>query len=144
MRTLVLAGFFGMARGASAQSLTVSGSPPTLRIQTATAGLAPNSVTNATTTYTISIPSGAPRKITARLNSAMPAGVTLTATLAAPAGATSSGPVALDATARTVVNNIPNTGATTRSITYRLSATAAAGVITVRSRTVTFTVALAP
>ena len=144
VRTLVLAALVGAARGTGAQSLSVSGSPPTLKIQAATAGLAPNSVSNATTTYTIAIPSGAARKITAQLNSAMPAGVTLTASLAAPAGATSAGAVALDATARTVVNNIPHVGATTRSITYVLSATAAAGVVTVRSRTVTFTIALAP
>jgi hypothetical protein len=144
LRTVVLAAIAGSAHRAGAQSLSVSGSPPTLKIRSATAGLAPNAVTNATTTYTIAIPSGALRKITARLNSAMPAGVTLTAALAAPPGATSSGAVALDATARTVVNNIPNMGATTRSITYVLTATAAAGVVTVRSRTVTFTVALAP
>jgi hypothetical protein len=144
MRTLVLAAFVGAARGTGAQSLSVSGSPPTLKVQTATAGLAPNSVTNATTTYTIAIPSGAARKITAQLNSAMPAGVTLTATFAAPAGATSSGAVALTATAQTVVNNIPHVGSTTRSITYVLSATAAAGVVTVRSCTLTLTIALAP
>jgi hypothetical protein len=126
----------------TAQTMIVSGNPGALRISSAIAGSQPVAVSNAATTYTLIIFGGASRryKITARLNTAMPQDVTLTANLAAPPGGTSLGPVALDATARDVVTNIPGNTIVSRGITYQLSALVTAGVVTSRTRTVTFTV----
>lgn len=135
------------AVGAQATSLTVSGNPGLLRISAAVAGGQPVSVTNATTSYTMSTPLNPKNrvyKITAELDAAMPVGTTLEATFAPPPGATSYGAVALDVTARDVVTNIANDLTSTRGITYRFSATAAAGVIPVTSRTVTITITRGP
>jgi hypothetical protein len=123
-------------------SITVSGNPGSLRISSAIAGSQPTPVSNAATTYTLVIGGSANRryKITAGLNTAMPPGVTLMANLAAPPGGTSLGAVALDATARDVVINIPGQTNVTRGITYQLSALVTAGVVTSRTRTVTFTI----
>ena len=139
---------FGLLLGgsgvASAQltTITVSGNPGSLRISSAITGSQPTPVSNAATTYTVIILGSANRryKITARLNTAMPTGVTLLATLAAPPGATSLGAVALDATTRDVVTNIPGGTVVSRGITYQLSALVTAGVVTSRTRTVTFTI----
>lgn len=131
----------GSGRAASAQTLAVSGNPGLLNVTSAIAGSEPVSVSNSSTTYTVTTP--APNrtyKITAQLNANMPAGVTLTATLAAPAGATSVGAVALDVTARDVVTGILRNTNSTQSITYQLDATAAAGVVALSSRTVTLTI----
>ena len=133
------------ATGAAAQKLTLSGSPAAMNITTAVAGANPTAVTNAVTTYTVRTNAiTSPKKITVALNTAMPAGMTVTVTLVAPTGATSSGAVALDATARDVVINITNTANQTKSITYVISATPAAGVVTSTTRTVTFTLATYP
>ena|SRR5688572_10900116 len=132
-------------RVAGAQTLSVSGSPGLLRVSTAVAGSEPIAVTNASTTYTVT--TGNPNrlyKITALLSAPMPVGLTLTGSFAAPAGATSLGPVALDATARDVVLNIPRRTTATHDITYTLSATVAAGVIPNSSRTVTLTIVQQP
>lgn len=132
------------AQGANAGAMTVSGNPALLRINIAVAGFDPSSV-SASTTYTIKAgKANRPQKVSAALNAAMPAGVTLTVQLTAPTGASSLGPVALDATVRDLVGNITNTTVETQTITYTLSATAAAGVIPAGSRTVTFTVASWP
>lgn len=130
------------SRAAVAQTITVSGNPTALKITTAVTGSQPTSVSNSSTTYTVVTPTPANRtyKITAQLTALMPAGVTLTATLAAPTGATSVGPVALDMTARDMVTGIPKSTNSTQSITYQLSATVLAGVVTSTSRIVTLTV----
>ena len=124
---------------ARAQSLTVSASPALMRISTATAGLAPNAVSNAVTTYSVSAKNKAnPVKVMGSLNSVMPPGMTLTIDLAPTTGATDPGIVTLDATARELMGNITNGAVLVRSITYTLSATPAAGVVS-GSRIVTFT-----
>ena len=129
------------SRVAAAQTMAVSGNPGALRITTAVPGSQPTSVSNSTTTYTVTTPNANKTyRITAQLNANMPAGVMLTATFAAPAGATSVGPVALDVTARNVVTGIPKSTNSTQSITYQLSATTAAGVIASSTRMVTLTV----
>ena len=131
--------------GARAQNLSVSGNPGLLRVSTAIAGSEPLSVSNATSTYTVTT-GNANRtyKITARLSVPMPADVTLTASLAAPPGATSLGPIALDATDRDVVLDIPRRTNATQGITYMLGATVAAGVVPTSSRTVTLTIVQQP
>lgn len=141
MSALLLAGSGALG----AQTLSVSGNPGMLRISSAIAGSEPASVSNATTTYTVTTPSpNATYKITAQLNANMPVGVTLTATLAAPSRATSVGAVDLDVTARDVVTGIPKRTNATQGITYALAAVVAAGVVPTSTRTVTFTVLQAP
>jgi hypothetical protein len=125
---------------AAAQTITVSGNPAAMRISTATAGSEPKAITTATTTYNVKN-SNAISRITAKLSTALPAGVTLTINLQAPTGATSLGAVTLTTTAQNVVTNIPkNRNQNTLTITYVLSATAAAGVVNVSSKTVTLLV----
>lgn len=133
------------SRAVRAQSIGVSGNPALLRISAAIAGSEPVSVTDASSTYTISTPNAnRTYKITAQLNAAMPVGVTLTATLAAPNRATSLGAISLDVVARDVVTGIPKNANTSRSITYQLTATVAAGVVPVSTRIVTFTIVQSP
>jgi hypothetical protein len=128
-----------------AQTLTVSGSPAAMVINTAIAGQPPTSKTDGTTTYSVKAGNkNSPIKITGRLNAVMPAGMSLTVTLAATTGATSNGTVTLDATARDLVGDITHTNVRTASITYVISAAPAAGVVAPQSRTVTFTVAAWP
>ena len=130
---------------ASAQTLAVSGNPGLLRVTGAVAGSQPIAVSNGSTTYTVT--TGVPNRLynlTARLNAPMPSGVTLTGTFAAPPGATSLGAIALDATARNVVTNIPRRTDATLGITYSLSALVTAGVVPNGSRTITLTLVQAP
>jgi hypothetical protein len=126
------------SRALASQTITVSANPSLLRVNTAVAGSQPTTVTNATTTYTVTILNGRPRRITGRLLTALPPGVTLTVTLAAPPGATSMGPVALDLTERDLVINIPRPTTATRTITYQLSANVSAGVLANMNRNVRF------
>ena len=131
---------------AAAQSIltiSVSGNPGTVTINTAVPGLNPTSATDASTTYTITVVLVSPLKnkhvkITGQLNQNMPAGTTLTASLAAPPGGTSLGAVSLSTVAQDLVNGITAATAQTQSITYTLSATPGAGVVALTSRTVTF------
>ena len=134
---LVLALLLGSRVLRAQNTLTVSGNPPLLRISTAVAGSQPNAITTATTTYTVQVSSGGSRRITGRLSAAVPAGTTVTVTLNAPPGATSLGPVALDATERDLVINIPRPTNATLTITYVFSGTVTAGVVANNSRSVT-------
>lgn len=120
--------------------LSVSGNPGALTINAATAGSAPTSVTDTSTTYAITTNQTA-RKITAAIDTAMPLGVTLKANLAAPTGATSAGAVTLGTVAADAVTGITTLNESGKAITYTLDATAAAGVVTSASKTVTFTIA---
>ena len=132
----------GTASALAAQTLSIAGAPALMRVSSATAGAEPVAITaQAGGTYTIT--TGTPNRtyaITAQLNANMPTGSTLQATLQAPAGATSLGAVALDVTARTVVTGIARNVNFTGSISYNFVPTAAAGVIPLSSRQVTFTV----
>jgi hypothetical protein len=143
MRLLIAAALVLGAREAHAQYLSASGSPAPMAVQTALAGTAPQPDTDVSTTYTVFSWLRGTQKITAQINSPMPTGVTLKVQLEAPAGAESKGAVALSTTARDVVTGI-DFAITTRSITYELSATVAAGVVPRQSRTVTLTLTAAP
>ena len=141
----------GSATAASAQTATqtvtfqvdainqiaFSGSP-SLVINTATAGAAPTDATAAATWAVTTNQTGA--KITASIGSAMPGGVTLSANLAAPTGATSAGAQSLGTTAVDLVTGITKIAQGALAVTYTLSATAAAGVVSSTSRTVTYTI----
>ena len=134
---------FVFSGNARAQALAVSGSPSTMRITSAVAGAQPTSVVDASTTYTMD-PKQNNKKLVAQINAPMPTGVTLSVTLDAPPGATNVPNVALGTTAQTVVTNIDAQKKFTLGITYTLSATPAAGVVPLQSRTVTLTIVSMP
>ena len=132
----------GWAKAAQAQAtaLSVSGSPAPFTITTAVAGSEPAALTNSVTTYFVKAKNiGGPQKISARLDAPMPLGTTLTVQMVASPGATSLGAVSLDATVRDIVINIDKENGTSYGITYVFSATVAAGVVPMQTRTVTFT-----
>lgn len=122
--------------------ISVSGNPAALIITAATAGSAPNSVNDASTTYAITT-NETSRKITGAINTAMPTGLTLTVQLAAPTGGTSAGAVTLTAVAADLVTGISTLNESTKTITYQLSATSAAGVVPSATKTVTLTLTAA-
>jgi len=141
-RAVAVAGLLAVGGEARAQ-ISVSGTPAQMTVSTAIAGSAPVAVTNSTTTYSVtSNPSTGHFAITASVNTPMPAGVTLRVALAASKGA-SLGAVDLVTTAQNVVTGITGRMFGQR-ITYTLSATAAAGVVAVQTRRVTFTLINTP
>ena len=112
---------------------------PSLTITTATAGSAPTSVTDASATWAVTTnQTGA--KITASIPTIMPAGLTLSSSLAAPAGATSAGFLALGTVAVDLVTVITKLAQNAMAVTYKLDATAAAGVVASSTRVVTYTI----
>jgi hypothetical protein len=112
---------------------------PTLTVTTAAAGAAPSSVTNATATWAVTT-NQSNAKITARIPTIMPAGVTLSSSLAAPTGATSAGFKPLTTVNVDLVTGITKVAQGALAVTYRIDATAAAGVVTAQARTVTYTI----
>ena len=141
----------GAASAASAQTATqivtfqvdavnqiaFSGSP-SLVINTATAGSNPTSATAAATWAVTTNQTGA--KITASIGSNMSAGLTLKVNLSAPAGASSAGAQSLSTTAVDLVTTITKLAQSAIAVQYSLDATAAAGVVTSTTRTVTYTI----
>ncbi len=112
---------------------------PSLTITTAVAGSAPTSVSNAASTWAVTTnQTGA--KITASIPSNMPAGLTLSASLVAPATAASTGFQPLSTTAVDVITTLTKLNQGGMAVTYKLDATAAAGVIASQSRVVTYTI----
>ena len=117
--------------------IAFSGSP-SLVINTASAGVDPTAAT-ATASWAVTT-NQTGSKITASIGSVMPTGVTLAVTLAAPAGATSAGAQSLSTTAVDLVTGLTKVAQGALGVTYSLSATAAAGVVSSTSRTVTYTI----
>ena len=112
---------------------------PSLTITTATAGLAPTSVTDNSATWAVTTnQTGA--KITASIPLAMPAGLTLSSNLATPAGGTSLGYQPLDVVAVDLVTGITKLAQNALGVTYKLDATPAAGVVLSSTRVVTYTI----
>jgi hypothetical protein len=141
---LLLAGAADAACGQNTV-LTVTGSPTSFIITTAVAGSEPLALTNALTSYFVKVKNIAgPQRIAAQLDAPMPAGTTITLTMGASTGATSLGPVALDMSARDIVVNIAKEAGSTFPITYVFTATVAAGVVPLQSRTVTLTMSTYP
>lgn len=124
---------------AAINQIGVSGPPGALVINAATAGSAPNTVTENTTTWAVTT-NQTNQKITASIPSNMPAGVTLSVSLAAPSGASSAGSQALSTTAADLVTGITGLNASSLGITYTLTATSAAGQVSSSTRVVTFTI----
>ena len=112
---------------------------PSLTITTAVAGSAPTSVTDNTASWAVTTnQTGA--KITASIPLAMPAGLTLSSSLVAPAAATSVGFLALGTVAVDLVTGITKLAQGALGVTYKLDATAAAGVVASSTRVVTYTI----
>ena len=112
---------------------------PTLTITTAVAGSAPTSVTDATASWAVTTnQTGA--KITASIPVDMVSGLTLSSSLVAPAGATSAGYMALSSVSADLVTGITKLAQGTLGVTYKLDATAAAGVVASDTRIVTYTI----
>ncbi len=116
--------------------IAVTGSP-TLVINSAIAGQQPQPAVNTSSTFSVST-NGTNKKITASINKQMPANTTLEILLTAPDSGTSTGYKALSTVATDVVTGISHVAAASKTITYRFSATTAAGVLT-DSCTVTLT-----
>ena len=137
---LTIAALVLCTRAAFAQTLTTAGSPATMRVTTAVAGSEPLPITVSGGSYTVTTPqANRTYAITARLNANMPTGTTMAITLSAPPNAVSLGAVSLDVTARNVITGIDRRENFTQNITYTFTATAAAGVVPLSSRTVTLT-----
>ena len=115
-----------------------SGDPAALSVTTCAAGSDPAEVTNALTTYSFST-NGTNKKITAALNSNVASGLTLKINMAAPPSGVSAGDVTLTTDAANAVTSIDTEAASAKTITYKFSATMAAGVISSTSKTVTLT-----
>lgn len=121
--------------------LSVSGSPGALVVSTAAAGSPPDDAINASTLYSITTNCGTDaKKITAAIDTAMPDNVSLNITLAAPTGATSVNEVQLGTSPADVVTNIDAVAESQKTIIYRLSATAAAGVVPNSVKVITLTI----
>jgi hypothetical protein len=118
--------------------ISVSDDPGNLVVNSATAGSEPNEDTDNTTTWAITTNQTA-RKMTGSINSNMPPDVTLEINLTAPTGGVSSGDVSLSTSAADLVTSIETVAESGLTITYTLSATVAAGVVTQAQKTVTLT-----
>ena len=125
---------------AAINEISVSSSSVSLTVNAATAGSAPNDATDASTTYAITT-NGTLMKISGKINTAMPSGTSLKVSLVAPTGGTSNGTTTLGTTDAILVSGITKLAESSKTITYTLSATLAAGVVASASKTVTLTVA---
>ncbi|HEY6951393.1 MAG TPA: hypothetical protein VI758_03235 [Bacteroidota bacterium] len=123
--------------------IATSGNPGALTITTGTAGTdALSSVSDNSTTYSITQNFANTVKITANLDAALPAGYTLQLNMASTKG-TSAGSVDIsNATAASALNVVTaiNRGADAgQAISYTFSALASAGTLSSTSKTVTLT-----
>lgn len=121
-----------------ADSLELHGAPGLMTVNSATAGSNPDTVQNTSTTYSGTSTGGT--TITGSVSPAMPSGVTLQIQFPAPSGAVSQGLVTMTPTAQNLVTGIDSgTQWSMLTITYQLSATAAATAQSNVSRIVTYT-----
>jgi hypothetical protein len=124
--------------------IATSGNPGALTISTGTAGTdALTSVSDASTTYSMTQNFGNTVKITANLDAVLTAGYMLQINLASGKG-TSAGTVdisnATSASAATVVSAIAKGADAGKAITYTFSANASAGTLTSTAKVVTLTI----
>lgn len=125
---------------ALANEIFVSGNPSALVINTATAGFEPLPVSDASTTYSIDI-LDSNKKITGAIDAAMLANTYLKVALTAPTGATSIGQITLTTTDQDLVTGLEeNMVESGLGISYEFSAAVSAGILTMASKTVTFTI----
>ena len=127
---------------ARADSVTIAGSV-SLTVNSAVSvggGLVPDSDA---TTYSVTNTAGT-KKLLGRLSSAMPSNTTFAVQLAAPIGATSSGPVTLTASDQNLVTGIGVVSDSGLSMTFTLSATVNAALVSAGTRTFMLTLVTAP
>lgn len=117
--------------------IRVSGILKPLIIYSAIAGQAPSTVSDSSTTYTVHAKGN--RKITGQLNLNTPSYTILKVNLAAPPKAKSLGAITLSTLAKDLVTDIPKGNYQDLPITYYFSATTAAGVVSLTTRTMTLT-----
>jgi len=119
--------------------INIAGTSVTLTVNAAVAGSQPTQVSQSTT-YSISTNCTAnSKKLTAVINSAMPSGITLSLNVTAPTGASSTGTTTITNVAADVVTGIDAVAQSDIAMTFYLNATAAAGVVSAASKTLTFT-----
>ncbi len=118
--------------------ISVSGDPTPLSASLASAGSDPSDVTEESTFYSLTT-NGCSEKVVVCINAPMPTGTGLCVTVTAPNGATSVGCIDLDGSNQNVVTGITQVSQSNLQISYILQTTAAAGIITSTTRTVTFT-----
>lgn len=123
--------------------IATSGNPGPLTITTGTAGSDNlTSVTDNSTTYSITQNVANTVKITAELDNALPSGYTLELSLGSSKG-TSAGYVdisnATSGSAVNLVTGIARGADANQTVSYRFSATASAGILASTTRTVTLT-----
>lgn len=123
----------------SIDSISVSGNPATLLVNSATAGNDLNNATDSSTTYAVST-NNSSRRVTASIASAMPTGLTLSIQATAPSGGTSTGSVSMSTTAAALVTGISLIANSGLSLTYTLAATLTATQVTNATNTVTYTI----
>jgi hypothetical protein len=147
---LALVSDTGLSQATATQSLTlavnsvakiaVSGNPGALTISDGIAGTdALSSVSDASTSYSITHNSLTNMRITAGLDVALPAGFTLQVALASNKGGSTGATTIPAGTAVDVVTGIARGADAGRTITYTFSADASAGVLSSTTRTVTLT-----
>lgn len=118
--------------------ISIAGNP-NLNISSAVAGQDPLDVTDSSSVCAITT-NDIDKRITASIDIAMPTLVTLKVYVVAPSGSgTSQGYVPLSLSASDVVTGISRVADNSMAITYKLSATVGAGVLSTETRTVTFT-----
>ncbi len=125
----------------SVYKIEVSSDPGNMIISTGTAGSdALSSVTDNSTSYSITQNNGNTVKITAALSSTLGTGYFLTINLASTLGGSLNAVNIEDAVAHNVVTGIDNGADADQTIEYVFSANASAGVLNTTSRTVTLTI----
>jgi len=122
--------------------ISVSGAA-SLQINTAVAGSAPTQATHTSSSYSITT-NETNQKITGSLSSNVATGLTLQVSLAAPSGGTSAGYRPLSTEAVNLVTGITKLNESSRTISFTLDATAAAGVVPSSTHILTYTVTAGP
>ena len=119
-------------------SLTLSGNPPPLKIEKATAGFQPESCKESSTSYSIQVNPHQKISILAALASPMDPHTSLKISLTAPSFAESF-PLSLQTKAQPVVINILEGKHENLSISYEYEALVKAGIIQLSQKTIIFT-----
>ena len=117
-------------------SLNLIGNPSSLTIDSAIPGEDFQPAEDNSTIYEVTVDGPSQKKITGKLtDKAVPNNTTLEVNLAAPTNASSQGFVSLNTTSKDLVTSIAAGTYDNLSITYKFSATVAAGIITSQIRT---------
>ena len=120
--------------------ITLSGNPKPLIISRAIAGQEPLKAIDTSTTCSIWVPNQKTVTLIASLDSPMKAHTQLKMSIASPYKGTTSPLIPLDCTPKTLVTGIKEGSHENLFITYEYSATVAAGIVNLCSKTITLTI----